>query len=74
MTVLTEPRSCKASRLCRFLLRSGPVLLLGGYLLFAHGCHGDEDNELFNRGPSFSREPPASAGAALAGGSRLNEP
>jgi hypothetical protein len=22
------------------------VLLLGGYLLFAHGCHGDEDNEL----------------------------
>ena len=23
------------------------LLLLGGYLLFAHGCHGDEDNELF---------------------------
>jgi hypothetical protein len=23
------------------------ALLLGGYLLFAHGCHGDEDNELF---------------------------
>jgi hypothetical protein len=22
------------------------LLLLGGYLLFAHGCHGDEDNEL----------------------------
>ena len=22
------------------------VLALGGYLLFAHGCHGDEDNEL----------------------------
>lgn len=22
-------------------------LLLTGYLLFAHGCHGDEDNELF---------------------------
>ena len=22
------------------------VLLLAGYLLFAHGCHGDEDNEL----------------------------
>jgi hypothetical protein len=20
---------------------------LGGYLLFNHGCHGDEDNELF---------------------------
>jgi len=24
-------------------------LLLLGYLLFAHGCHGDEDNELFIR-------------------------
>jgi hypothetical protein len=23
------------------------LLLLCGYLLFAHGCHGDEDNELF---------------------------
>src|SRR5205085_7537137 len=22
------------------------VVILGGYLLFAHGCHGDEDNEL----------------------------
>ena len=21
--------------------------LFAGYLLFAHGCHGDEDNELF---------------------------
>jgi hypothetical protein len=28
------------------------ALLLGGYLLFCHGCHGDEDNELFARGPS----------------------
>ena len=26
------------------------ALLLGGYLLFAHGCHGDEDNELFAAG------------------------
>lgn len=25
-----------------------PLLLLAGYLLFAHGCHGDEDNELFS--------------------------
>ena len=24
------------------------LLALAGYLLFAHGCHGDEDNELFN--------------------------
>jgi hypothetical protein len=23
------------------------ILLIGGYLLFAHGCHGDEDNELW---------------------------
>jgi MYXO-CTERM domain-containing protein len=23
------------------------LALLAGYLLFAHGCHGDEDNELF---------------------------
>ena len=23
------------------------VLLLAGYALFCHGCHGDEDNELF---------------------------
>lgn len=30
-----------------------PLLLLAGYLLFAHGCHGDEDNELFAR---FSRQ------------------
>jgi hypothetical protein len=26
-----------------------PMALLLGYLLFAHGCHGDEDNELFMR-------------------------
>ena len=23
------------------------LLLLAGFLLFAHGCHGDEDTELF---------------------------
>jgi hypothetical protein len=23
------------------------LLLLAGLLVFAHGCHGDEDNELF---------------------------
>jgi hypothetical protein len=23
------------------------LALLAGYLLFCHGCHGDEDNELF---------------------------
>jgi hypothetical protein len=26
-----------------------PLLLLAGYLLVAHGCHGDEDNELLLR-------------------------
>jgi len=25
----------------------GGFLLLAGYALFCHGCHGDEDNELF---------------------------
>jgi hypothetical protein len=25
------------------------LALLAGYLLFCHGCHGDEDNELFAR-------------------------
>ena len=25
------------------------ILLLAGYLLFAHGCHPDEDTELFAR-------------------------
>ena len=25
------------------------LALLAGYLLFCHGCHGDEDNELFVR-------------------------
>jgi hypothetical protein len=23
------------------------LALVAGYLLFCHGCHGDEDNELF---------------------------
>jgi hypothetical protein len=27
------------------------AVLLAGYLLFAHGCHGDEDNELFAAAP-----------------------
>jgi len=27
-------------------------LLLSGFLLFAHGCHGDEDTELFTS-PQF---------------------
>ena len=50
MTGLREDRSAPAAAaagVCRFLARYGLALLLAGYLLFAHGCHGDEDNELF---------------------------
>jgi len=35
-------------RLKRKLGRLVALLIVAGYLLFAHGCHGDEDNELFN--------------------------
>jgi hypothetical protein len=30
-------------------LRWTLFLVITGYLLFAHGCHGDQDNELFAR-------------------------
>lgn len=30
------------------------LLALAGYLLFAHGCHGDEDHELFHATPIVS--------------------
>ncbi len=36
-----------------WLLAAAGVVLLAGYLLFCHGCHGDVDDELFapaNRG------------------------
>ena len=36
--------------------RFGLALLLAGYLLFAHGCHGDKDNELFSRTCVFDVE------------------
>jgi hypothetical protein len=29
------------------------MALLAGYLLFAHGCHGDEDNELLDTLPAI---------------------
>jgi hypothetical protein len=29
------------------------LVLLVGYLLFAHGCHGDEDNELLDNLPAI---------------------
>jgi hypothetical protein len=31
------------------LWKLATVLAVAGYLLFAHGCHGDEDNELLLR-------------------------
>jgi hypothetical protein len=31
------------------ILRCVALALLAGHLLFAHGCHGDEDHELFTR-------------------------
>jgi len=31
------------------LIKIVTLLLLAGFLLFAHGCHGDKDNELFAR-------------------------
>src|SRR5581483_1870884 len=38
----------------RFSLRVGASMAIAAYLLFCHGCHGDEDNELFaNTGQSL---------------------
>jgi hypothetical protein len=39
------------------------VALLGGYVLFCHGCHGDEDNELLAAASPVSVAAPASAPA-----------
>jgi hypothetical protein len=33
-------------------VRAVVTALLVGYLLFAHGCHGDEDNELLDALPA----------------------
>jgi hypothetical protein len=49
------------------LWRFGLALLLAGYLLFAHGCHGHEDNELFSSG--IVRPAPADLRAT-----RINDP
>ncbi len=38
------------------------LALLAGYLLFCHGCHGDEDNELF-----AGRSPPVTMALMEAG-------
>jgi len=31
----------------------GAMLLLSSYWLWCHGCHGDEDNELFSRAADY---------------------
>ncbi len=38
-----RPRVCRVSRACRWLA----LAALAAALLYAHGCHGDEDHELF---------------------------
>ena len=35
-------------------IRWAGLILLAGYLLFSHGCHGEEDNELFAVMQSFA--------------------
>jgi hypothetical protein len=34
-------------------VRIAAMALLAGYLLFAHGCHGDEDTELLDALPAI---------------------
>jgi hypothetical protein len=56
-----SPPQAPRKRLWRWITAAA-LLLLGGYLLFAHGCHGDEDNELFAGAlVSAGTEPPASS-------------
>jgi hypothetical protein len=46
----SEQQPCFGNQCRLFHARwAGPAafILLAGYLLFAHGCHGDQDNELF---------------------------
>ncbi len=44
-----EPRilTCRTGMFT--VVRWALFLLLAGYLLFAHGCHADQDTELFTR-------------------------
>ena len=39
-----------------WLLGAAAAALLAGYLLFCHGCHGDEDNELSVFVPKVRRQ------------------
>jgi hypothetical protein len=45
------PPRCWGGRLLVAAVAAG----LAGYLLFCHGCHGDDDNELFAAGPSAAQ-------------------
>jgi hypothetical protein len=58
MNVACEQAEETASRIAG-LWRFGLALLLAGGLLVAHGCHGDEDNELFGAvaAPPWARSP-----------------
>jgi hypothetical protein len=50
------------------------LVLLAGYLLFCHGCHGDEDNELFAPWAAVVTYPPTSAAATRLSSSLSNSP
>jgi hypothetical protein len=47
MSVLAPEKRSSRWDAVPVVARFALALLLAGYLLFAHGCHGDEDNELF---------------------------
>jgi hypothetical protein len=47
MSVLASEKCSSRWDAVPVVARFALALLLAGYLLFAHGCHGDEDNELF---------------------------
>ncbi len=42
-----RPRAPAAMRAMAVLLRWAAFITVAAQLLFAHGCHGDEDHELF---------------------------
>lgn len=41
------PTETRTRRRLLTWVRRGALALLTAHLLFAHGCHGDEDHELF---------------------------
>ena len=47
--VRRQQRVCCRRREHHCLRRALALWLLAGYLLFCHGCHGDDDNELLAR-------------------------